>query len=56
MFVAQVARDWRAESTVTVRPGDFPDDEQTNDHRPVEAIFDPTATVSAWTGRGSGVL
>ena len=41
IFVAQGARDWRARSSVVVREGDFPDDEATSDHRPVEAVFSP---------------
>ena len=41
VFVAQGARDWPARSSVVVREGDFPDDENTSDHRPVEAVFDP---------------
>jgi hypothetical protein len=35
------ARDWKAEATVIVRPGDVPDDDKTSEHRPVEATFDP---------------
>lgn len=41
IFVAQGARDWAAKSTVIVRTNDFPDDEDTSDHRPVEATLDP---------------
>ncbi|WP_436715073.1 endonuclease/exonuclease/phosphatase family protein [Roseiconus lacunae] len=41
VFVAQGARDWEARSRVIVIDGDFPDDDMTSDHRPVEAIFDP---------------
>ena len=40
-FVAGTARDWKAQSRVVVRPGDFPDDERTADHRPVELIVRP---------------
>jgi len=43
IFTAQGARDWKAKAKVIVRPGDFPDDERTSDHRPVEATFDPAA-------------
>ena len=41
VFTAQGARDWAATAKVIVRPGDFPSDERTSDHRPVEATFDP---------------
>ena len=41
VFLGQGARDWGATSTVIVRSGDFPDDEATSDHRPVEAVLDP---------------
>ena len=41
IFVAQSARDWKAESSVIVRASDFPDNGQTSDHRPVEATLDP---------------
>ena len=44
IFVAQRARDWKAEANIIFRPGDFPDDERTSDHRPVEATFDPAAS------------
>jgi len=44
VFTAQGARDWKAGAKVIVRPGDFPDDERTSDHRPVEATFDPGAS------------
>jgi endonuclease/exonuclease/phosphatase family metal-dependent hydrolase len=43
VFVAKAARDWRGESRVVVRPGDFPDDETTSDHRPVLATLRPPA-------------
>ena len=50
-FVAGAAKDWPATSRVIVRPGDFPDDATTSDHRPVELIVTPTpaATVSPTT-------
>jgi TolA-binding protein len=35
-FVAGAATEWKAECRVIVRPGDFPDDEKTSDHRPFE--------------------
>ena len=41
VFVAQGATGWRAESQVIVRPGDFPDDDETSDHRPILATFRP---------------
>ncbi len=34
-FVAGPAMDWNVTSEVIVRPGDFPDDDSTSDHRPV---------------------
>ncbi len=36
MFVAGEAKSWSPVSNVIVRDGDFPDDETTSDHRPVE--------------------
>ena len=44
IVVAQGARDWKAEAKVIARLGDFPDDAQASDHRPVEAVFDPAAS------------
>ena len=38
-FVAGAAKDWKAECRVIVRDGDFPDDDKTSDHRPVELIL-----------------
>jgi len=38
-FVSGPAKAWRAECNVIVRPGDFPDDESTSDHRPFELII-----------------
>lgn len=35
-FVAGAATKWKNECRVIVRPGDFPDDETTSDHRPFE--------------------
>jgi len=40
VFVAHEARSWNGESRVIVRPGDFPDDETTSDHRPILATFE----------------
>ena len=37
-FVAGPAREWSTTSRVIVREGDFPDDESTSDHRPVEVV------------------
>lgn len=41
VWVANEARSWRGVSDVVVRPGDFPDDDTTSDHRPVVAVFTP---------------
>lgn len=41
MFVAGKAKEWQPESRVIVRDGDFPDDETTSDHRPVELVAIP---------------
>lgn len=40
-FVAGPAKTWAPECVVLVRPGDFPDDEKTSDHRPIELILKP---------------
>jgi len=37
-FVSGPAKIWKASCKVIVRPGDFPDDENTSDHRPFELI------------------
>ena len=37
-FVAGQAKEWSVTSRVIVRDGDFPDDEKTSDHRPVEVV------------------
>ena len=42
VFVANGAKQWQGESDVIVRPGDFPDDDRTSDHRPIIATFRPT--------------
>lgn len=41
VFVANGAKDWNGTSDVVVRAGDFPDDDQTSDHRPIVATFRP---------------
>ena len=38
-FVAQGAKDWEANCKVIGRDGDFPDDETTSDHRPIELLL-----------------
>jgi endonuclease/exonuclease/phosphatase family metal-dependent hydrolase len=42
VFLAGPARSWHASSAVVVRPGDFPDDSSTSDHRPVRASLTRT--------------
>lgn len=42
VFVGKQASSWGAWSRVIVRNGDFPDDDQTSDHRPVELIAEPS--------------
>lgn len=39
VFVANGAKQWQGESDVVVRPDDFPDNDQTSDHRPIIARF-----------------
>lgn len=39
IFVAGPAQAWPATSEIIVRDGDFPDDDTTPDHRPVQATF-----------------
>ena len=39
IFVANAKEEWTLESTVIVRDGDFPDDDRTSDHRPVEVVI-----------------
>lgn len=41
VFVANAAKNWRGESDVIVREGDFPDSDKTSDHRPIIATFVP---------------
>ena len=43
VFVANEARTWSGKSTVVVRPGDFPDSDQTSDHRPLITTFSVSA-------------
>ncbi len=38
-FLSGVAKTWNASSRVIVRENDFPDNEKTSDHRPVELIL-----------------
>ena len=40
-FVAGKAKLWHSRSRVIVRDGDFPDDDKTSDHRPVELVTLP---------------
>ena len=40
-FVAGNAKNWSPVSQVIVREGDFPDNDQTSDHRPLELIVTP---------------
>jgi endonuclease/exonuclease/phosphatase family metal-dependent hydrolase len=37
VFVGGPARDWDSNSTIIVEPADFPDNQETSDHRPVAA-------------------
>ncbi len=37
IFLGGDSWEWKAKSTIIVRPGDFPDDSTTSDHRPVRA-------------------
>lgn len=40
-WVGGPAKDWKAESVVVVRDGDFPDDATTSDHRPIKLSIVP---------------
>ena len=40
-FIAGPAKDWNPVCSVVVRDGDFPDDEATSDHRPIELTVSP---------------
>lgn len=44
IFVAGPARNWAARSNVIQLPGDFPDNDHTSDHRPVDATFASSQT------------
>ena len=47
-FVAGPAKNWNPESRVVIREGDFPDDERTSDHRPIElAVSLPNRAMSS---------
>ena len=39
VFVAKGAKNWNGQSSVIIRPGDFPDSGDTSDHRPVDCTF-----------------
>lgn len=39
IFVANEAKSWNPKSNVVVRPGDFPDNDKTSDHRPILGVF-----------------
>ncbi len=41
VWVANEAKNWKGDSDVVVRAGDFPDTEATSDHRPLIARFNP---------------
>jgi endonuclease/exonuclease/phosphatase family metal-dependent hydrolase len=41
VFVSGAAKKWAAECRVITRRGDFPDDESTSDHRPVQLVITP---------------
>lgn len=41
VFVANGAKKWNGGSNVVVRPGDFPDNDKTSDHRPLITVFRP---------------
>ncbi len=40
-FVANEAKNWQGVSKVIVREGDFPDSDQTSDHRPILVHLTP---------------
>ncbi len=40
------AKNWKGESDVVVREGDFPDNETTSDNRPLIARFQPSSVGS----------
>ncbi len=41
VFVANEAKQWHGKSHVVVREGDFPDSDETSDHRPIISSFSP---------------
>ena len=47
VFVANGATAWQWESSVVVRPNDFPDDDCTSDHRPIIATLRPSGSGSS---------
>ena len=47
VFVANGATAWQGESSVVVRPNDFPDDDCTSDHRPIIATLRPAGSGSS---------
>ena len=49
-FVSGPAKNWDGECTVVVRDGDFPDDGDRSDHRPIDVVFSPPQTVVADAG------
>lgn len=46
IFTAGGAHDWSASSKVIVRDGDFPDNRDTSDHRPISGVLDTAAQPS----------
>ncbi|MFN3331908.1 MAG: endonuclease/exonuclease/phosphatase family protein [Caldilinea sp.] len=52
VFTAGPAQKWRAESTIVVEPGDFPADNITSDHRPVQATFWPIEAPPSINAKG----
>ena len=43
VFASRDTKTWAVSSTILVEPGDFPDDDQKSDHRPVRARFNLSA-------------
>ncbi len=39
-FTSNFPNDWNSSSKIIVREGDFPDDDQTSDHRPIELLVE----------------
>ncbi|MEM8679433.1 MAG: endonuclease/exonuclease/phosphatase family protein [Planctomycetota bacterium] len=48
-FVFTAGGDWQVTCKTLVRDGDFPDDEATSDHRPIEVIVGPTRSADDTT-------